>query len=444
MPDYESARHHLSSAEEEKRMPHWIEPLKKNFSLFLIATLFFAGALIALVCRIPVSRIMHGYSYNVLVILIFMELFTNLIAETGIMQRTAVKLAERSKGERRSTLLWFGGLMFVISAFLNNITAVMIILPVVFVLLKTIDVDKDYVNVFFAAILAMSNTGGAASPIGDFPAIVIMTSGITSFLGYLFRALPLFSLTAVTLLVIWRFRVRSVNDDASIRELAIRNLKSQYKNIGVRKDILVCLAVIFVGMFLAWSFVPPEKLPPEITAVLGYAAAMSICRFKGIPVKLKMDLNPVLTIAAFLFAAAAVSQTGVLDWIANSLQDHITNPKALAIVIMLITAVAAGCFSAGPAAAAMMPIIVSICNGPLKEQSDLIAVAYAAAICAGSSLFMWSATAGFILSGKINESNLIGEDETPICWGSVQYLKYGIINFTVQLLIAITAIAILV
>ena len=320
----------------------------------------------------------------------------------------------------------------------------MIILPIVFVLLKTIDVDREYINVFFATILALSNTGGAASPIGDFPAIVIMTSGITSFLGYFSRAFPLFVLTSIALLVIWSSRVKSINDDAAIRKLAILNLKSQYKNIRVRYDALVCIAFIFVGMFCAWSFVPQKMLPPEFIAVLGYGAAMLVCSFKGIRVIQKMDLKPLLTIAAFLFVAATVSQTGVLDMIANSLQEHIVNPKALIIVIMLITAVAAGCFSAGPAAAAMMPIIVSICNGPMKEESDLIAVAYAAAICAGSSLFMWSATAGFILSGKINESNLIGEDETHICWGSVQYLKYGMINSTVQLLIAITAIAIFV
>lgn len=43
----------------------------------------------------------------------------------------------------------------------------------------------------FAAILALSNTGGAASPVGDFPAIIIMTSGITDFIHYLTHAFPL-------------------------------------------------------------------------------------------------------------------------------------------------------------------------------------------------------------------------------------------------------------
>lgn len=76
--------------------------------------------------------------------------------------------------------------------------------------------------------------------------------------------------------------------------------------------------------------------------------------------------------------------------------------------------IVSGIFSAGPAAAAMMPVIVNICHGPLAAQSDWIAVAYAAAICAGSSLFMWSATAGFILSGKVNGAGIEDEEKQKI------------------------------
>lgn len=141
--------------------------LGNSASLILIAVMFVVGTLTAIGFRLPVKAIMQNYSYDVLVILIVMELFTNLITETGIMQLIAIKIAEMSKGRKRLCLMMFGGMMFLISSCLNNITAVMMILPIVFVLLKTLEVDKKYVCVFFAAILALSNTGGAASPVGD-------------------------------------------------------------------------------------------------------------------------------------------------------------------------------------------------------------------------------------------------------------------------------------
>lgn len=426
----------------ERKQSALLEKLKKSGSLILIAAMFVIGSAVALFFNIPIKSVMSNYSYDVLVILIVMELFTNLIAETGIMQLLAIKIAEMSKGKKRLCLMMFGGMMFLISSCLNNITAVMMILPIVFVLLKTLEVDKKYVCTFFAAILALSNTGGAASPVGDFPAIVIMTSGITSFLSYLTHAFPLFAITSAVLIVVWGYHVKKENDDGALRRLAVTNLKSQYKNIEIRFDVLKLLAVVFVGMFLAWSFVPQNIIPPEIIAILVYGIAMVICSVKKIKVRQIMDLKSVLTIASFLFFAQVVSQTGVLNLLATYLQNHIDNPKILVMVIMVITSLVAGIFSAGPAAAAMMPVIINICQGPLGGQSDWIAVAYAAAICAGSSLFMWSATAGFILSGKVNGAGIEAEDGKKTSWGVGQYLKYGFVNYAIQLSIALAVIAV--
>lgn len=209
-----------------------------------------------------------------------------------------------------------------------------------------------------------------------------------------------------------------------------------------RIDVLKCLAFVFVGMFLAWSFVPQNIIPPEIIAVLGYAVAMVICSIKKIKVGQLMDLKSVLTIASFLFFAQVISQTGILNLVATYLQSNISNPKLLVMAIMVITSLVAGVFSAGPAAAAMMPVIVEICKGSLGAQSDWIAVAYAAAICAGSSLFMWSATAGFILSGKVNAASIEEEGGKKVPWGVGQYLKYGFVNYAIQLSIALAIMAI--
>ncbi len=432
----------LVKKDDHKTKSGLLGNFEKSASLLLIAAMFVLGNIVALLLNVPVKSVMSNYSYDVLVILIIMELFTNLIAETGIMQLLAIKIAELSKGKKRLCLMLFGGMMFLISSCLNNITAVMMILPIVFVLLKTLEVNRKYVCIFFATILALSNTGGAASPVGDFPAIVIMTSGITSFLNYLTHAFPLFALTSVVLIVVWGMRVKKEKDDGAIRGLAVSNLKSQYKNIEIRFDVLRWLVIVFVGMFLAWSFIPQNIIPPEIIAVLGYAVAMVICSVKKINIGQLMDLKSVLTIASFLFFAQVISQTGLLNLVATYLQSNINNPKLLVIAIMVITSLVAGVFSAGPAAAAMMPVIVEICNGPLGVQSDWIAVAYAAAICAGSSLFMWSATAGFILSGKVNSAGIEEEKGGKIFWGVGQYLKYGFVNYAIQLSIALVVIEI--
>lgn len=415
---------------------------KNNIGSFLLITLIYVfSAMFALFTNISIKEVMNNYQYNVLIILIVMELFTNLISSTGIMEMLSIKLAILSKGNKKLILVLFGLLMFFISAFLNNITAVMMILPIIFVLLKTIGINKKYLNLFFATILALSNTGGASSPIGDFPAIVIMNSGITSFLGYLIRAFPLFLITSILLIVWWSFKIKDEKKEESQKKLSIDLLKSRYKNLIVRKDVLTGLLIVFLFMFLSWSFVSQEIIPSEIIAVLGYVVAMLYCKIKKVNIIQEIDFKPVLTISSFLFLAGIVSQTGILNEIALYLQNNITNPKYLLIVIMIITSLVSGLFGAGPAASAMMPVIINLCSTTFMSQSDWVAIAYAASICSGSSLFMWSATAGFILSKEINSANLIDNDNSKhMTWNIIDYFKYGIQNYIIQLVIAIIII----
>ncbi len=410
----------------------------------LVAVLFGAAAVFAVAKGIPLKQITSNFQYDVLVILITMELFTGLVAETGIMQRLALKLAVFSGGEKRRCLVLFSLLMFFVSAFLNNITAVMMVLPVIFVLFRALQLDRRYVGIFFSCLLVMSNTGGASSPIGDFPAVIIMTSGITTFTDYLFRAFPVFLLTSVLVAAVWRTAVKRESGGEASRTLAVEFLQSRYKYTKVRKDTLIVLGVIFLAMFLAWSFVPQETVPPEVIALLGYVTAAAVAAKKGIDVKQIIDMKSVLTIASFLFLAAVVSASGYLSTAAQYLQSVIGDQKILLLVLMLMTSVISGLFSAGPAAAAMMPIIVDLCSTSFAAQTHWVAVAYAASICAGSSMFLWSATAGFILSGKIDEAQLEENGTGKICrWKIPDYLKFGLVNYAIQMSVAVAAVLII-
>lgn len=404
----------------------------------LIALVYTLSTILAFVTNVSISEVMANYQFNVLIILIVMELFTNLVSMTGIMEVLSIKISKKSKGNKKIILVLFGLLMFIISAFLNNITAVLMILPIVFVLLKTIGIDKKYLNIFFAIILALSNTGGASSPIGDFPAIVIMSSGITSFLEYLLRAFPFFLITSVLLIIWWVLEVKDDKENSNKKQLAIDILQSKYKHLVVEKDILIGLMIIF--MFIAWSIVPQEILPSELIAVLGYVIAMLFCAIKKVKIVQNVDFKPVLTISSFLFLAGVVSSTGILNDFANYLHVSITNPKILLIVIMIITSIVSGIFGAGPATSAMMPVIINLCSSTFLNQSDWVAIAYAASICAGSSLFMWSATAGFVLSKKINEADLVDENNNKLTWNIGNYFKYGIQNYFIQIIVAILII----
>ena len=375
--------------------------MKKNLSLLLITLIFIIGTIIAFIFKISLYDILNNFNYNVVIILISMELFTNLLCKVGIIEKIAIYFSSKSQGDKRKCIIYFGLLMFVISAFLNNITAVLMILPIIFVLFKTIGINQKNLNIFFAVILAISNTGGASSPIGDFPAIVIMSSGITTFIDYLVRAFPFFLFTTFILILYWVLRVNKENDNKNLRLFSIELLKNRYKFFKINKKGLYGIILILIIMLITWSIVPSNVIPSELVAILEFILAMTWCSLNNVKVDLKVDFKSILTISSFMYLASIVSSTGILDSLINILQNNINNPKTLLIIIMIFTSIISGLFGAGPAATAIMPIIVNLSQTSLSYANHWLAIAYGASICAGSSLFMWSATAGFVLSKKL-------------------------------------------
>ncbi len=422
--------------------------MKTNFAkelpaMLLIGLIFVIASIASLIGGIPLSNITSSFNYSVIVILITMELFTNLVVETGVMQFVATKLAVASKGNLKACLLLFGGMMFLISAFLNNITAVMMILPVVFVMLRALNVNDKYINIFFAVLLAISNTGGSATPIGDFPALIIMSSGVTTFTGYLMRAFPMALFTSIILVLFWS---RFVNDDSlskDSRQMAVELLRCRYQNVQVHWRALTLLGITMISMFMAWSFAPQDIVPSEVVAILGYSVGIVIVSMNGLHVKQVMNMKSVLTITAFLFLATVVNISGVLVKLASCLEASISSPKLLLIIIMVITSIVSGLVGAGPASAAILPVIINLCNTSFQSQSGWVAIAYAGSICAGSSMFLWSATAGFILSNKIEAAGLKYNNK-QVRWGVCEYLKYGFMNYIIQMLIVITIVLVVV
>lgn len=414
----------------------------------LTTALFAAGIALCLATGTSVSEVMDGFSFNVLVILVAMDLFTGVFAQTGAMEVVAVKLAVLSRGRRRLLVAALAGMMFLVSSILNNITAILVILPCVFVLLRALEPDRRYLTTLFAVILAASNLGGAATGVGDLPAVLIVQSGVVSFSEYTLGAFPFFAASTAVLGCFWALvlglRGRAATSGVSGRqgsELAIGVLQSQYRHIGIDRGMFVPLAAILAAMIVAWMVVPQDAVPSDLIAVLGCMAAFAVALVKRGKVGQVVDMGSVLTIGSFLFLAACISATGALDAIAAALRGVLPDDRMYLVAILTLTSLLAGLVGAGPAAACCLPIVCDLACGAFAGQRVAVMVAYGAAICAGSSLFLWSATAGFILSGKVEASGVRDGASRPARFGIGDYLGYGLVNYVIQFGLALALVA---
>ena len=394
--------------------------------------------------KVQFGDLATAFPVDVLAILLTLDIFSRFVAQTGALDAIGLKLARATKGRAALAAMLMGLLMFMSSALLNNLAAIFVLAPIFLTLLRAMRAPAAVTTMFLSLMLVLCNVGGMATPMGDFPAILLMSSGLVGFTPYLVGAFPLaFSIALIAIIAyaigLQRKQAESWDPQEEARTRIYLSLMDA-RNRHIAPDLVRAgmLSAVFVAMVLAWALIAPDAWPFFMTAVIGVAAAAVLTGPKRTAEVIgQFDLKTLIVIVAILSVAALVSVLGVVGVIANALVALIPNSTLLLVALMTLVTIAAGLFSAGPATAAVLPIFISLSEGPLSPLGDLIGVAFAASICAGSSMFMHSATAGPTLRGEVVKAGFV-DGEGRAVWGAKSYLGFGLLTAMAQLGLSIT------
>lgn len=426
----------------------WLSALLDNpFFPLAIVTVAIVGLSMAHIGDIAVAA--RHFPFEILAIFIALEFYTAMVIGTGVASALAVRLARWGRASRGMTLVTSVIVLIATCAMGNNLTHVGLILPVLLVLLRTLSVDRRYLIAFFACVMTVVNLAGASTPVGDFPALTILASGITSFNSYLALAFPLFAvLTAGTLLGLYLLLLRSrkgtERPQADLQDAGVILLQARYRHAQVDKRSLVALLIVLAGMFSGWVFL--HSVPPWGVAWAGAAVGSVVAPRVRSAVRVDaVDLYPALKIGAFLAGATYLSTTGLLTFLARLLQDHLHTPTLMIVALMAVVAVMTALLSAGPTAATLLPLCQALVapGAVLQGKGNLLAVAFAGAICAGSSALLWSATAGPLIARKVESAGLRDESGQPVAFTARTYLPWGLLNASVQFMVAVVYVLII-
>ena len=124
--------------------------------------------------------------------------------------------------------------MFILSCTVNNLTALLLVLPILLTVLKVLGATQKFIGICLSLLIVSCNLGGAATPIGDFPAILLMGTGSIPFAKYLFLAFPMCILIFVVLLILTSgyYRMKSGVHTAKLEKLlASTAMEKLYRNI---------------------------------------------------------------------------------------------------------------------------------------------------------------------------------------------------------------------
>lgn len=384
------------------------------------------------------SSMLADVPWDVLVILVALGLMSELFVEARLFSVLAVRAATASRATALGIALVFGSAMYLTSALMNNLTALVLVLPVVLVLFRVIGVTRRQAAWTMGFLLVACNLGGAATPIGDFPAILLLGRGSMSFGDYLRHALPA---TFVGLVVFGALacavvRRSAVHQDAISASISLALIRALYRGAALERRLFIPLSVTFCAMLLTWSFAPRDwGLGAEHVAWLGVGVALALRPKLGERLlRTRVDVESVLFLLGLFVMVVAVRRTGVFSEAASLLVSLPIPAEAQLVVFLVVSGLLTGVFSAGPSMAALLEVAQVLAT---RLPGQIVYVGLALSVCAGSSLFLTAATAGPLAQSLTERAGIVDERGAPLRFGFADYLPVGLVGYAVIQLLAV-------
>ena len=370
------------------------------------AVLALLGAGLMILCGvITQQQAVAGIDFNTIGLLTGMMVIVAISQKTGMFQYVAIKAAKYVKGSPWGILVMLSVVTAVFSAFLDNVTTVLLIAPVTLLITDALGV-KPY-PYLFAQILA-SNVGGTATLIGDPPNIMIGSAAKLSFYDFLVNLAPITPLILVTMLVaIWFMFGRDLSASEENRALVMCfNENEAIKDVPLLKKSLLVLASVIGGFSVAHSF----HLEPASIAMFGAAVLLLLQTF-GQPLDKKdhayegvmaeVEWTTIFFFVGLFIIVTGVEHTGIIEMMANKTLELTGGDfNATAGAILWVSAIASALIDNIPFVATMIPLIQSMAPTFGGEEA-LVPLWWALALgaCLGGNGSLIGASANLIVAG---------------------------------------------
>ncbi|MGH3506634.1 MAG: ArsB/NhaD family transporter, partial [Nocardioidaceae bacterium] len=293
-----------------------------------------------------------GIDWDVIFLLLGMMIIVGVLRRTGVFEYVAIWAVKRAKGSPLRVMILLTLITAVASAFLDNVTTVLLIAPVTLLVCDRLDVPP--VPFLLAEVFA-SNIGGAATLIGDPPNIIIASRSGLSFNDFLLNMGPivLVLLVVFTLLLPRLFKGSFDVDLDRIRDVMELNEREAIADSRLLAKCGVVMLLVFVG-FMGHSALHIE---PSVVALLGAGLLVFVSRLQPGDYMPSVEWQTLLFFAGLFILVGGLVETGVVERLATEL-SAITEGRALLAVmlILVVSAVLSGIIDNIPYVATMSPI----------------------------------------------------------------------------------------
>lgn len=324
-------------------------------------TIAMVGAAIMLVVGMAMgfysqSAALAAIDFNTLGLLLGMMILVRLLGQTGFFQYIAILLSKGSRGRPWLLLLGLGAAATLLSMFLDNVTTVVLIVPITILIAEILGIAPAPL---LMAEVVLANTGGVATLVGDPPNVLIGSAAGLSFAAFLTHLAPIVALAwlAAIIVLFIVFRREIAERPRNIKALAQLDEGQALNDPAGLRRLLVVLAAVILVFFLEGAL----GLEPAAVALAGATAALLWVRPDVDETLRHVEWGVLLFFAALFVLTGGLAAAGVLAGLAAAIAELArANLLAASLILLWGAAIISAVVDNIPFTIAVIPLLLQL------------------------------------------------------------------------------------
>lgn len=265
-----------------------------------------------------------------LILIIGMMIIVDISNEAGLFQFTAVKLIKLSQGKPLKLMVIFCGITVLISAILNNILTVIILIPLTITVSRILNVDPTP-YILTQAILV--NIGGTLFSISSIPNILITTYAKINFIEFFINvglvSLLIFIFTLLFFISLYRKDLTISKEGQEVLE------ELNAWNLVQNRKLLYKSMIALISMMILFILIPPSLIPPDIIALSIALVLIIIVKLDPKAIISNIDMELLFYLLGIFIIAGGLEIVGIINIIGEGISKLGGNNSFLQLIIIL-------------------------------------------------------------------------------------------------------------
>lgn len=349
----------------------------------------------------PAIKALQTYvDLSVIGLLAAMMLLVKVIEETGVFEFISILLAKKVQGNPYRIMVAIFFITAIFSAFLDNVTTVLLIAPVSILIAGELRVTP---LPFLISQIIASNMGGTATLIGDPPNIMIGTAAGLSFTDFLVDLAPVIIiqllLFAFIFYLIFRKQLYVRNEDRA------RIMDFDEKQMLRDKPLLVKSLIVFSLVITAFILHGFLEIDAAVIALTGSVILLTIGKMEPGRILKEIDWDTIFFFAGLFVLVGGLVESGVVNLMTSAVMDYTKGDlKLITQITVWFCGVASAIINNIPFVATMIPMIkeIGVTAGPEAVKPLWWALSLGA--CLGGNGTLIGASANVVVAGIANKA----------------------------------------